>query len=455
MKMLHELLAALDLEIDTVQLRNIDMSSSEFCSNDIFAVSDLAAYSMLSAALALRQYAGLHHTASIKIDKSLAYFWFHQSVEPIGWDMSPVWDDLAGDYPAQNGFVRLHTNAAHHKSAAILALGAKSRAQIAAIIAKMEAVNVENKLVSANGAASMMMSCDQWAKHPQGLVVASEPLIAKHLSETAVTSPPMARKRNQSRPLTGIKVLDLTRIIAGPVATRFLAAYGADVLRIDPPGWSEGDYIVDLNIGKRCATLDLQTPLGKAKLRELITQADILVHGYRTDALDRIGLGASERRKLNIALIDVALNAYGWQGPWKNRRGFDSLVQMSAGIADFGMRSTGHDQPRPLSVQALDHATGYLMAASAIRGLSYLRDNGYGSSWRLSLAATADFLKNFQYAQFAKLTRPIERSDYQIAIEHTDLGPVQRLKWPIKIDDMDQSWDQPATRLHQADPLFH
>jgi crotonobetainyl-CoA:carnitine CoA-transferase CaiB-like acyl-CoA transferase len=164
-------------------------------------------------------------------------------------------------------------------------------------------------------------------------------------------------------------VLDLTRVLAGPVATRFLAGYGADVLRIDPPGWNEPGVIPEVTLGKRCARLDLTQAADRATFETLLAEADVLVHGYRPAALERLGYSEAYRRQRNPSLIDVALDAYGWTGPLAGRRGFDSLVQMSCGIADHGMRRQGAGKPVPLPVQALDHATGYLIAAAVVRAL--------------------------------------------------------------------------------------
>jgi crotonobetainyl-CoA:carnitine CoA-transferase CaiB-like acyl-CoA transferase len=134
------------------------------------------------------------------------------------------------------------------------------------------------------------------------------------------------------------------------VATRFLAGLGAEVLRVDPPGWEEPSLEPEVTLGKRCARLDLRGSEGRARLRALLKAADIIVHGYRPDALESLGFGVAERRMLRPGLVDVSLSAYGWSGPWALRRGFDSLVQMSSGIAHEGARTVGSPRPRPLPV---------------------------------------------------------------------------------------------------------
>src|SRR5262249_34109863 len=195
-----------------------------------------------------------------------------------------------------------------------------------------------------------------WRVHPQGVAVAREPLIVWRVANDATER--SGASTNSRRPLQGVRVLDLTRVLAGPVATRFLAAFGADVLRIDPPTWDEPGVIPEVTIGERCAGLDLHDARDRTRFADLLRSADILVHGYRPGVLGGLGLGKGARQTLNPWWIDVCLSAYGWTGPWAGRRGFDSLVQMSAGIANAGMGKENIENPSPLPVQALDQATG-------------------------------------------------------------------------------------------------
>jgi crotonobetainyl-CoA:carnitine CoA-transferase CaiB-like acyl-CoA transferase len=190
-----------------------------------------------------------------------------------------------------------------------------------------------------------------------------------------------------------VRVLDMTRVIAGPVCTRFLSAYGADVLRVDPPGFAEvGALLPDMTAGKRRAALDLRRSEDRATFERLVAGADVLVCGYRSDALARLGYGARELRALNDALVLASLDAYGWTGPWRARRGFDSLVQMSSGIAARGGDVARVRGPKPLPAQALDHGTGYLLAAATCRALTRRAQAGETAHVRASLARTAAWL---------------------------------------------------------------
>jgi crotonobetainyl-CoA:carnitine CoA-transferase CaiB-like acyl-CoA transferase len=255
-----------------------------------------------------------------------------------------------------------------------------------------------------------------------------------------------------NRPLAGIRVLDLTRVLAGPVATRFLAGFGAEVLRIDPPEWDEPGVIPEVTLGKRCARLDLRRPDDRRAFEDLLASADVLVHGYRPGALKGLGLDEAARQKLRPGLVDVSLDAYGWSGPWRERRGFDSLVQMSSGIAAEGMRRFGADKPRPLPVQALDHATGYIMAAGVVRGLVRRLTKGVGSRTRTSLARTAALLTN---ALAVDRTRPFEEAndaDFETATEATGWGLARRMKPPLDVDGAGMRWDHPANPLGSSEP---
>ncbi len=302
-----------------------------------------------------------------------------------------MWDVLSGDYPTRTGVVRLHTNYAHHRAAVIRALAvAETKEAVRTRLLELDAEDVEQMVVAAGGAAAKLRTRDEWRAHPQGQAVAREPLASVRRADGAVVH---VRAATGTRPLTGLRVLDLTRVIAGPICTRMLAAHGADVLRIDPPGFVEVPALLaDATGGKRRATLDLRRAEGRARFLSLLQGADVFVHGLRPDALSRLDLGPEVVLAANPSLIVVTHDAYGFTGPWWERRGFDSLVQMSTGIAARGQDAAGAGAPVPLPAQALDHGTGYLLAAAACRALARRARDGSVSTMRLSLARTAELL---------------------------------------------------------------
>lgn len=277
----------------------------------------------------------------------------------VGGSSTPLWAPLSGDYRAADGWVRLHANYPHHADAIRRSVGDK--------VAQMPALAVEEAVLAAGGAAAALRTRPSWLA-AQGASVRSEPLVAlEKLGDGPV------RSRSPESPLAGVRVLDLTHVIAGPVCGRVLAAHGADVLHVTPPGWPVlQDLVRDTDFGKRQCVADLNG------VRALAAEADVFVQSYRPGSL---GFTASELAAVRPGIVVVSLSAYGHTGPWRQRRGFDSLVQMATGIA-------AGDPPVPLPAQALDHGTGWLAAHGAMTALAH------GGSWhvRVSLARTAEHL---------------------------------------------------------------
>ncbi len=327
--------------------------------------------------------------ASVDTRAACAAFVPERLFTPEGWTLPGAWDPIAGDYAAADGWIRLHTNYAHHRDAALSVLGVPvERDAVAAAVARRPAEELEQLVVEAGGAAAVQRDRDAWLASPAGAATRDEPLVHWSTAGTVAAASP----GSADRPFAGIRVLDLTRVIAGPVCTRFLAGHGADALRIDPPAFDEVVALVpEMSAGKRTAFLDLDG-VGRATFEQLVRDADVLVCGLRSDALDRLGLDGGRLRDLNPGLVVARLDAYGWDGPWRGRRGFDSLVQMSTGITAAGARAYGRDRPTPLPAQALDHATGYVLAAAVGRALRERHATGAVREVRCSLVATASLL---------------------------------------------------------------
>ncbi|WP_372573570.1 CoA transferase [Ruegeria jejuensis] len=417
-----------------------------------FAVSELAALSMGAVGSAMADLIvtlGLGPRPRVTVDRRLASLWFQGSIQPKGWSVPPLWDAVAGDYPAQDGWIRLHTNAPHHRAAALSVLACRpERDCVADAVAGWTKDKLEAEIVAAGGAAAAMRSRADWRAHPQGQAVAAEPLVrwVRRSGECR------DRRPTNDRPLTGLRVLDLTRVLAGPISTRTLAGFGADVLRVDPLDWQEPGVVPDVTLGKRCSRLDLKSTEGLSRFETLIGRADVLVHGYRPGALDTI-LPPARRAALAPNLIEVCLDAYGWAGPWAARRGFDSLVQMSSGIAEAGSRWAGTDRPHPLPVQALDHATGYLMAASVITGLKHALAQREVGTAHLSLARTAELLVSLDETRGSDLAGPV-KADFSDQTEHTPWGPANRLRPAIHVAGTPMRWNRPASNLGSVDPAW-
>ncbi|MGY3438110.1 MULTISPECIES: CoA transferase [unclassified Marinovum] len=409
----------------------------------VYAVSDFASATIAAAGAAFAELSG-HSAADVTVDRRRASLWFDMTLRPDGWDLPSIWDPIAGNYATRDGFIRLHTNAPHHRTAALSVLTCPpNREAVSEAVATWQAEPLEAAIVAANGCAAALRSADDWRQHPQGRAVSAEPLVRWHpATDTAprtITS------------LHGLRVLDLTRVLAGPVASRLLAGYGAQVLRIDPPHWNEPAAEAEVNPGKHCAGLDLHTATDRATFTALLGSADVLLHGYRPGALEGLGFGPEARRALNPGLIDVSLSAYGRTGPWHNRRGFDSLVQMSCGIAAEGARISGQTAPFPLPVQALDHGTGYLLAATILRALAH-RAEGRTTRAELSLARTAECLKSTAGSLTPDSVITAQPDDYAPTPEHTGWGPARRMHPPLTVNGTAPQWRIPSgpVRRHPA-----
>ncbi|MCU1565730.1 MAG: L-carnitine dehydratase/bile acid-inducible protein [Pseudarthrobacter sp.] len=312
---------------------------------------------------------------------------------------------LSGFRRTRDGWIRLHANYPHHEQRLMQALDATTPDGVAAALASMTSLEAEAAIQARGGVAGAVRSRQEWRNSGMGSAAGNGPWIAVQLAtgEAAGRKPAHPYGEDPQRPLAGVRVLDLTRVIAGPVSTRLLGALGADVLRIDPPQLPEiTDQFVDIGFGKRSAEADLADPRNRHLLQELLAGADIVITGYRRGSLDRLGLAPEALLASRPELVVVTLDSWGSAGPWSRLRGFDSIVQAATGIAD--LYGTGdHDggwRPGALPVQALDHATGYGAAAAAIALLARRRHTGLGGSARLSLARTAEELFSFSAEDF-------------------------------------------------------
>ncbi|GAB3278922.1 CoA transferase [Sinomonas notoginsengisoli] len=303
-----------------------------------------------------------------------------------------IWAPMSGFHRTSDGWVRVHANYPHHAQALMVALGITDPGQLDAALRERTALEVEDAVRAAGGVAAAARTREEWVATPMGQAGAGQRWIRWSLEEVPSRPVPLFAG---GLPLAGVRVLDLTRVIAGPSATRLLGALGADVLRIDPPHHPELlDAHLDTGFAKRSAVADLRDLDQLAQVRELAARADGVLLGYRQAALARFGMDADSLRDSFPHLAVVTLNAWGWDGPWADGRGFDSIVQAACGIGHLYGSGGEHDGARRLGalpVQALDHATGMGMAAAAVALLA-ARGRGLAGSARLSLIATAEEL---------------------------------------------------------------
>jgi crotonobetainyl-CoA:carnitine CoA-transferase CaiB-like acyl-CoA transferase len=307
----------------------------------------------------------------------------------------PAWDSIAGIYKTGDGrFVRLHTNFPHHRAAVCKVLNCKpEREQVQAALMNWKAEDFETAAYADGCVVSMMRSRDEWLAHPHAKALAALPLISIEKIGEAAARPWPAEIERGNRPLAGLRVLDLSRVIAGPVAGRTLAAHGADVMLISSPNLPAIPWLtIDTGRGKLSSFIDLATEQGRETLRGLLAEADIFSQGYRPQSIAGLGFSPQEAARIRPGIVYVSLSAYGQAGPWAGRRGFDSLVQTSTGFNHAEGQAAGVDGPKELPAQILDHTTGYLMAFGAMMArASQAREGG---SWhvQVSLARTGQWL---------------------------------------------------------------
>ncbi|NGN65396.1 hypothetical protein G5C51_16010 [Streptomyces sp. A7024] len=352
---------------------------------------------------------------------------------------------LSRFWAADGGWIRTHANYPHHRARLLAALGVADGEgvveRVAAELAKRRPEDVERDVFAAGGLAVAAREPEEWAASEQGRLVAGRPLFSLEREEAGAPR----RLDEAGLPAAGIRVLDLTRVISGPVATRTLALLGADVLRVDGPRLPESqDAHNDTGFGKRSATLDLGAAADRRAFDELLDSADVVVTAYRPGALDRFGLGAAALAERRPGLVIARLSAWGDDGPWGERRGFDSLVQAATGIAAVQRAADG--TPGVLPAQALDHATGYLIAAAVLRALTERLETGGTYTATFSLAQTAHWLLTAPRAADAPAPGPYDPEDW-LAETPSSLGLIRHARSPIRHDGGPADWAAPPGRL--------
>lgn len=356
------------------------------------------------------------------------------------------WDPLTGHYPTRDGrHMFIHTNHPHHRAGALRIAGATgdTREALAEAVAKWDGLAIEEAIAAGGCVGGLTRSREEWNVHPHGVAISKLPLI----DIVKIGEAPARPLPKGDRPLSGVRAFDLTRVLAGPTSGRVLAENGADVLHVAAPHLPyQSELLMDTGHGKRCAWIDLLTPAGVETMRELLREADIFTQGYRPGTLAGRGFSPEQVAALKPGLVCVSLCAYGHEGPWASRRGFDSIVQNVTGLA---ATQGSLDKPRNMPVQALDYIAGYLGALGAMVALA--RRVEQGGSWlvRVSLVQVAHWLASLGTVDASKGMAELPDGEL-LPLLTESVGPLGRLR---HLKPVVQLGTTPAYFARPAEPL--
>ena len=360
-------------------------------------------------------------------------------------------DEVTGFYQVKDGrWIYLHCNFNNLRDRNIGVLGAPpNRDAVAAKAAEWDGVALEDAIFAAGGCCGFIRSEAEWDQTPQAAVVAQLPL----LEIVRIGDAPPEPLPPGDRPLSGIRALDLTRVLAGPTGARALAEHGADVMKIarrDLP--DSGMFDLDTGLGKLSTYLDFRDPAQRETLRGLIRQADVFSQSYRPGALASRGFGPEDLAVLRPGLIYVTLSAWGHEGPWRDRRGYDTVVQSANGMAFTAPGA----KPAFLPASPQDYVAGYLMAYGAMLALA--RRAAEGGSWlvRLSLAGAGHWMRHLGAVDPNGGAPDLPAAELPAYLMHSD-SPVGRLTHLAPVVQMSETparWARPAVPLGHDAPVW-
>ncbi|MGB6538332.1 MAG: CoA transferase [Xanthobacteraceae bacterium] len=443
---------------DDDALSGIELTGAEPVLPSSFAVGTVAQATIAAAALAAgelwRMRSGRRQHVTVDMRAAAIEFRSERYLRVDGKAPEEYHDSIAGLYRCGDGrWARLHTNLPHHCSGLLTLLRCEhDREAVVHALQGWKAEALETAAGEAGLAVTACRSFAEWDRHPQAQAIAQLPLF----SIEQIGAAPVQKLAPAERPLAGIKVLDLTRIIAGPVCGRTLAAHGADVLLVTAPHLPTLlPLAIDTGRGKLSTSIYLRESGGREALAALVRDADVFVQGYRPGALAAFGFGPQDVAALRPGIVYVSLCAFGHEGPWAERHGFDSLVQTASGFNVAEAEAFSAGEPKALPCQELDHATGYLLAFTAMTALA--RHAERGGSWhvRCSLAQTGYWLRGLGRIEGTKCPDP-RSADVRDLLEETSsgFGRLTAVRHSALMSETPPHWTRPSVPLGAHAPVW-
>jgi crotonobetainyl-CoA:carnitine CoA-transferase CaiB-like acyl-CoA transferase len=430
-----------------------------------FAAADAAAAALAATGIAAAAIAG--SSGAVRVDRrraeaSLTSFALQRFLDPARAPEQRLAPEqrsaVAGFHPTRDGrIVYLHAGFPHNTQGLLELLGVDARREaVVAAVARRDARELEDAIGTAGLCGAMVRTASEWDASDAGRTLAARDVV--EIIQVG-DAPPTPLRGRSDRPLDGCRVLDLTRVLAGPTCARTLAMYGADALRIgarDLP--SIPMFVADTGLGKRSALVDLKSDAGRATLRKLVARCDVFSQGYRSGALERLGFGVADLVAQRPGIVYVSINCYGHEGRWRARPGWEQLAQTVTGMA----HAHGHDlharddRPELLPAAVNDYTTGYLAALGALVALHRRAQVG-GSYWvRVSLARTAMWVRSLGVT--ATLPEPVPLDDAELAAMRrridTAWGPLEHLQPAVSVDGLSVGWHTPPVPLGTHEPAF-
>ncbi len=344
-------------------------------------------------------------------------------------------------------WVYLHPGFPHNTEGLLKLLGTEDlRDAVTAEISHRTADELEDAIGQAGLCGAMVRSAREWDDSAPGRLLAQRPVVE---IIRVGDSPPEPFPKDQARPLDGVKVLDLTRILAGPTCARTLAAHGANVLRVGAAHLPTIPlFAVDTGFGKRACNLDLRNSIDAVKLRRMVRKADIFSQGYRSGAMERLGFGLDQAIATRPGLVYVSINCYGHEGPWRTRPGWEQLAQTATGMADIQGQHLNEGQPALLPAAVNDYTTGYLAAFGALTALMRRAESCGSYSVRVTLARTAVWIRK-QSLRRSVAASSVQREEIGALCATMDSawGPIDYLRPAASLSNTDVGWHRPPSPL--------